>query len=138
MASFKRNIHHNIQVGLDARVDAMNRYHHARTNYRSGLLGSAKTSTDYELTREAQISKTTYVRMISPGTTKTHVLYGGFNIDNIKVDGVSSGDDDYFKSVADRVTGPETAYYETAKDIASLKGLRPKAGISNCNVLFQG
>ncbi len=138
MASFKRNIHHNIQVGLDARVDAMNLYHHSKQKLRSGLLGSAKTNDDYTLSREAQLAKSTYVRMISPGTLATHVIYGGFNIDDIKIEGQSSGENDYFKSQSDRITGPETAYYETATDHASLKGLRPKAGITNVNVLFQG
>ena len=105
MASFKKNIHHNIQVGIDARVDAMNLYHHSKQKLRSSLLEPSVSSEDYVLSREAQVAKSTYVRMISPGTTKTHVIYGGFNIDEGAVTGESTGTKDLFKSQADRVTG---------------------------------
>ena len=138
MASFKRNIHHNIQVGIDARIDAMNEYHHSKQKLRSTLLAPTVSSEDYTLSREAQVAKSTYVRMISPGMTRTHVIYGGFNIDAGGITGKSTGTDDFFKSQADRVTGPESAYYETATDHASLKGQRPTAGITNVNVIFQG
>jgi hypothetical protein len=138
MASFKRNIHYNIQVGIDARVNAMNEYHHSKQKLRSNLLAPSVSSESYTLSREAQVAKSTYVRMISPGMTNTHVIYGGFNIDDGGITGQSTGEEDYFKSQADRVTGPETAYYETATDKGSLRGQRPKAGITNVNVIFQG
>ena len=140
MASFRKNLHHNIQVGIDARVDAMNEYHHSKQKLRSGLLQSAKKDNSFTISREGQVAKSTYVRLIAPGTQATHVIYGGFNIDDIKVTGKSEGNKDFFKSLKDRVQGPESAYYETSPitELASLKGARPKAGITNVNVLFQG
>ena len=97
MPGFVRNIELQIRQGLDARVDAMatrfNKKSEAGTLLRSGLLEPTSTTKDFTLTQEAQVVKSPFVRMISPGTTKTHVLYGMFNLDDIAGTDIGAGDD---------------------------------------------
>ena len=138
MAGFRRNIHYNIQVGLDARINAMNEYHTKKNPLRSSLLSPTKSTDDFTISKEGQVAKSTYIRMISPGTKKTHVIYGQFNIDNVGGLKEPGAGDDYFKGVSERILGAAGAYYEEASDDISLKGWRPKAGITNLNILFQG
>ena len=138
MGDFRRNIHYNIQVGLDARINAMNEYHTKKNPLRSSLLSPTKSTDDFTISKEGQIGKSTYIRMISPGMKKTHVIYGQFNIDDIGGLKEPGAGDDYFKGVSERILGAAGGYYEAASDNISLTGLRPKAGITNLNILFQG
>ena len=66
MAGFRHNIHPNIKQGLDARVKAMSEY--AGQELRSSLLAESQANDNFVLTREGQVSKNCYIRMISPGT----------------------------------------------------------------------
>ena len=83
MAGFRHNIHPNIKQGLDARVKAMSEY--AGQELRSSLLAESQANDNFVLTREGQVSKNCYIRMISPGTRKTNIIYGMFNIDDARI-----------------------------------------------------
>ncbi len=145
MPGFVRNIELQIRQGLDARVDAMatrfNKKSEAGTLLRSGLLEPTSTTKDFTLTQEAQVVKSPFVRMISPGTTKTHVLYGMFNLDDIAGTDIGAGDDDFFESLAEKVQGPEFAYYgatrgEDSDGNLDSNYLKPKPGISGVTVNY--
>ena len=139
MAGFKKNIEKPIQQGLDARVNAMGSYGDS-TVLRSNLLGPAKTTNEFALTYEDQVNKNPFVRMISPGSTSTQILYGMFNIEDgpgiTKNDmGVNIDNPDFFKSLDDRVGGPENVLYGSNKEQPGY--LKPKAGIKDVSIEYQ-
>jgi hypothetical protein len=146
MPGFVRNIELQIRQGLDARVDAMATRgigNKKGTLLRSGLLEPTETSDNFKLSREAQVVKSPFVRMISPGEKKTHVLYGMFNLDDIAgtAIGGAAEDTDYFESLAGKVQGPEFAYYgatrgEDSDGNLDSNYLKPKPGISGVTVNF--
>lgn len=147
MAGFRHNIHPNIKQGLDARVKAISEY--AGTELRSSLLAESQASEDFVLTREGQVSKTCYIRMISPGTRKTNIIYGMFNIDDARVTGETPGADgeDYFQSLDERIKGTSSAFYDTVSEKGhshphqqqvGVPGIRPIAGINNVTVNYTG
>jgi hypothetical protein len=146
MAGFRKNIHKNIKIGLDARVKALSNYSKTSSGeLRSPLLGPVSDSDDYALTYEEQTSKSPYVRMISPGTVTTQVLYGTFNA-TLKQEvedaftGLSTGGDspDFFESVQDRIGPSDTSYYnmDPEKHTGDMAFGRPKPGITSAKVEF--
>jgi|TARA_B100001094_G_scaffold331288_1_gene399101 hypothetical protein len=148
MAGFRHNIHPNIKQGLDARVKAISEY--AGQELRSSLLAESQASEDFVLTREGQVSKNCYIRMISPGTRKTNIIYGMFNIDDARITGEvpgADGGEDYFQSLGSRVKGAADAFYDTVpnkghdhphQQQVSVPGIRPIAGINNVSVEYTG
>ena len=81
--------------------------------------------------------------MISPGATKTHVLYGMFNLDDIAGTGIGGvePDKDFFITLQDKVEGPEFAYYGATRDAdgdgnLDSNYLKPKPGISGVTVNY--
>lgn len=147
MAGFRHNIHPNIKKGLDARVRAISEY--AGTELRSPLLAESMASEDFVLTREGQVSKNCFIRMISPGTRKTNIIYGMFNIDDTRVTGESPGaeGEDYFQSLDSKIKGAASAFYDTTEEKGhshphqqqvSIPGVRPIAGIESVSVSYEG
>ena len=139
MPGFVRNIEPKIREGLDARVDAMAKRGNEGTALRSGLLEPTTTTENYTLTQEAQVVKSPFVRMMSPGKVKTHVLYGMFNLDDIPGSDMGTGDVDFFETLQSRVQGAEQSFYGTrGDDDANLDSnyLKPKPGISNVNIVY--
>ena len=98
MPGFVRNIEPKIREGLDARVDAMAKRGNEGTALRSGLLEPTTTTSKFTLTQEAQVVKSPFVRMMSPGKMKTHVLYGMFNLDDVPGSDIGTGDVDFLSS----------------------------------------
>ena len=139
MPGFVRNIEPKIREGLDARVDAMSKRGNEGTALRSGLLEPTTTTENYTLTQEAQVVKSPFVRMMSPGKTKTHVLYGMFNLDDIAGSDIGTGDVDFFTTLQGRVQGAEQSFYGTrGDDDANLDTnyLKPKPGIGGVSVNY--
>jgi hypothetical protein len=147
MAGFRHNIHPNIKKGLDARIKALSEY--AGIELRSSLLAESTADTDFIISREGQMSKNTFVRMIAPGTRKTNIIYGMFNIDDARVTGESPGADgeDYFQSLSTRVKGTSEAFYDTVEEKGhdhphqqqvAVPGTRPVAGITSITVNYEG
>ena len=147
MAGFRHNIHPNIKQGLDARVKAMSEY--AGQELRSSLLAESQANEDFVLTKEGQVSKNCYIRMISPGTRKTNIIYGMFNIDDARITGESPGADgeDFFQSLDSRVKGASEAFYDTIpnkghdhphQQQVAVPGVRPVAGINEVTVNYEG
>ena len=142
MAGFRKNIHKNIQAGLNARLKSQSKY---STQYLpiSPLLGSVNTEEDFELSYEAQASKSPYIRLISPGQTATQILYGTFNEtisgDELVEGGLASGQDlpDAFESVQDKIGPADSSYYNLAdKDKKNFNFGRPKPGIVDAKIDF--
>ena len=147
MAGFRHNIHPNIKQGLDARVKAMSEY--AGQELRSSLLAESQANDNFVLTREGQVSKNCYIRMISPGTRKTNIIYGMFNIDDARITGEAPGADgeDFFQSLDNRVQGSSKAFYDTVSEKGhdhphqqqiAVPGVKPVAGINNVTVNYEG
>ena len=147
MAGFRHNIHPNIKQGLDARVKAMSEY--AGQELRSSLLAESQANDNFVLTREGQVSKNCYIRMISPGTRKTNIIYGMFNIDDARITGEAPGADgeDFFQSLDNRVQGASKAFYDTVPEKGhdhphqqqiAVPGVKPVAGINNVTVNYEG
>ena len=93
-------------MALDERVRAASSYGGSNEGLRSELLGPVSEDTKpFNLTFDAQMSKTPFIRMISPGESSTEILYGMFND---TVEGVQIGaalDQDFFESRAEKI-GP--------------------------------
>ena len=147
MAGFRHNIDPNIKQGLDARVKAMSEY--AGQELRSPLLAESQANEDFVLTKEGQVSKNCYIRMISPGTRKTNIIYGMFNIDDVRITGETPGADgeDFFQSLDNRVKGASEAFYDTVPEKGhehphqqqiAVPGVKPVAGINNVSVEYTG
>ena len=97
MPPLRKNIRDEIQIGLKERIRARTAY---TADGKSQLMLDTKTGkrmtdpqsadTDYVLSREAEVSKSPFVRMIAPGQTKTDVIYGRFIED---IGGIETGQD---------------------------------------------
>ena len=82
---FRKNIHPNIRSGLDARIDALSEY--GDTSLRSSQLEPTSKG-EFVLTRESQVAKSSFIRMISAGDHNTDVLYGMFNLGMSSLSGI--------------------------------------------------
>ena len=81
MPPLRKNIRDEIQIGLKERIRARTVY---GADKKSQLMLDTKTGkrmtdpqsaeTDYVLSREAEVSKSPFVRMIAPGQTNTDVI----------------------------------------------------------------
>ena len=144
MGIFRKNIDRNIQIGLNARIRAMSDY--GGTSIVSDQLSSVTDNdlqaADFSLSKESQLAKSPFIRLIAPGTEFTHVLYGMFNVtlQGGTVGEFSEGATDAFTSLQDKVQGAEQSFYnlsDAAKSTsAGYEFGRPQAGIREISVDF--
>jgi len=143
---FRKNIDRNIQIGLNARINAMSTY--GETPIINDQLSSVSDpelqAAEFTLSKEAQIAKSPFVRLIAPGTQNTHILYGMFNT-TIESSGVTKAEFgssavDAFTSLQDNVKGSEQAFYNlddaTNSQSAGYEFGRPTPGITQVSVDF--
>lgn len=133
MAGFRRNIDKQIQIGLDARVAAHSNFN--GSSIRSDLLAPVQASDDFTLTRDDQMLKTPFIRMIAPGQTRTDILYGSFNDEGVpgaKIGSIGAGDEDFFKSVGVGTADQEYFGNRNMEEVS----LRPIPGISQATIDF--
>ena len=117
MAGFRKNIHKNIRMALDERVRAASSYGGSNEGLRSELLGPVSEDTKpFNLTFDAQMSKTPFIRMISPGESSTEILYGMFNdtVEGVQIGGAL--DQDFFESRAEKIGPTDTEQYRLSQN----------------------
>ncbi|MAE85545.1 MAG: hypothetical protein CMB80_22610 [Flammeovirgaceae bacterium] len=96
---------------------------------------------EYKLSYEAQASKTPFVRLISPGSKRTDIIYGMFSLSVggvVGADSVKDGATDYFKSLEGEVPTAE-AMYDLQPGVKE-KGMNfgsGKPGIKNVTVSYE-
>lgn len=140
MPPLRKNIRDEIQIGLKERIRARTVY---GADGKSQLMLDTKTGkrmtdpqsaeTDYVLSREAEVSKSPFVRMIAPGQTKTDVIYGRFIED---IGGIETGQDaqsDALQSLQSMVPTSEGLIDTTSRDV---RFGRSKAGIRGLTVNY--